>query len=584
MRKVSRKHFSTVPVRKHWRISALVLFVFGLSLVLVGRLVLLQITQHEAFVSRAGAQQSISRSLPAERGEIFLSDRGEPYPVAVNRQYFLAYAVPGEVRDRFRAAHDLSQVLDVDEVSLDEKLSKENDPFEVLKHRLSDEEADRVRALHIDGVFLLPEIFRYYPGSDLASQTIGFVGMQGDQYKGRYGIEASFEDTLKGTVGFVSNERDASGSWIPLVGKSFSAPEQGASLVLTIERVAQYEVEKILKDAVSNFRADGGTIIVMDPKTGSIVALASYPDFNPNEYSKTENAETFLNPAVSFSYEPGSVMKPITMAIGVEDGKVNANTEYVDTGFVKEGGFVIKNAEGKVYGRANMTKVLEESINTGVIFVERLVGNERFREYLTRFGFGEKTGISLPAEITGNIRNLANTDRSTEFFTASFGQGVTVTPPQLASAYATLANGGMLMKPRIVDRILFSDGRVETVPPEEIRSVVSLDTAQEVGKMLRNVVVNGHGKRADVPGYLVVGKTGTAQVAKAGERGYEEGMNIGSFAGYAPLNDPKFVVLVKIDNPKGVEWAESSAAPTFQKVMKFLLESSGIEPTESTQK
>lgn len=560
------------------------LFVFGLSLVLVGRLVSLQVVQHEAFASRAGAQQSISRSLPAERGEIFLSDRGEPYPLAVNRQYSLVYAVPGEVHDRLRAARDLSQALDIDEVVLNEKLSKENDPFEILKHRLSDDEVDRIRALHIGGVFLLPEIFRYYPGFDLASQTVGFVGMQDDHYEGRYGIEASFEDTLKGEVGFVSNERDASGRWIPLAGKAFSAPEHGASVVLTIERVAQYEVEKILKDAVTNFQADGGTIIVMDPKTGSIVALASYPDFNPNEYSKIENVETFLNPAVSLSYEPGSVLKPITMAIGIEDGKVNANTEYVDTGSVKEGGFVIKNAEGKVYGRSNMTKVLEESINTGVIFVERLVGNTRFREYLTRFGFGEKTGIPLPAETAGNMRNLANTNRSTEFFTASFGQGVTVTPLQLVNAYATLANGGILMKPRIVDRILFSDGRVETVPPEEVRSVISRDTAQEIGKMLRAVVVNGHGKRADVPGYVVVGKTGTAQVAKAGEKGYEEGMNIGSFAGYAPLGDPKFAVLVKIDNPKGVEWAESSAAPTFQKVMKFLLESSGVEPTESKEK
>jgi cell division protein FtsI/penicillin-binding protein 2 len=214
-----------------------VLFVFGLSLVLVGRLVSLQVVQHEAFASRAGAQQSISRSLPAERGEIFLSDRGEPYPLAVNRQYSLVYAVPGEMHDRLRAARDLSQALDIDEVVLNEKLSKENDPFEILKHRLSDEEVDRIRALHIGGVFLLPEIFRYYPGFDLASQTVGFVGMQDDRYEGRYGIEASFEDTLKGEVGFVSNERDASGRWIPLAGKAFSAPEHGASVVLTIESI-----------------------------------------------------------------------------------------------------------------------------------------------------------------------------------------------------------------------------------------------------------------------------------------------------------------------------------------------------------
>lgn len=584
MRKSSRKRISTSLPQKHWRISALVLFVFGLSTVLIVRLALLQVVQHDLYVSRAGAQQSVSRELPPERGEIFLSDQGEPYPVAVNRQYFLVYAVPGEVQDPARAARELSGALDIDESALREKLAKTSDPFEVIKHRLSDEEVERVHALHIGGIFLLPEIFRYYPGFDLASQTIGFVGMRGDRYEGQYGIEASFEDALKGESGFVSSKRDAGGRQIALGEKSFLAPEGGVNLVLTVERVVQYEIEKILKDAIETFQADSGTIVVMDPTTGSILGLASFPDFNPNEYSKAENVETFLNPAVSFAYEPGSVMKPITMAIGIEDGKVHAHTEYVDTGFVKEGGFVIKNAEGKVYGRSTMMQVLDESINTGVIFVERLVGNERFREYFTRFGFGEKTGISLPAETAGNIRNLENTNRSTEFFTASFGQGVTVTPIQLANAYAALANGGILMRPRIVDRQIFSDGRVEMVPPEEIRSVVSKDTAREIGMMLRDVVVNGHGKRADVPGYLVVGKTGTAQVAKSDAKGYEEGTNIGSFAGYAPLNDPKFVVLVKIDNPKNVEWAESSAAPTFQKVMKFLLESSNIEPTEAVGK
>lgn len=584
MPKSSRKRVSVTSSRKHWRISALVLFVFGLSAVLIARLAMLQVVQHDSYASRASAQQSVSHELPPERGEIFLSDQGEPYPVAVNRQYFLAYAVPGEVRDPMKAAHDLSVELNLDESMLLEKFVKTHDPFEVLKHRLSDEEVDRVRSMRIEGIFLLPEIFRYYPGFDLASQTIGFVGMRDDHYEGRYGIEASFEESLKGEAGFVSSKRDAGGRRISIGEKSFSEPESGANIVLTIERVVQYEIEKILKESIEAFQADSGTIVVMDPKTGSILGLASFPDFNPNEYAKTENVETFLNPAVSLAYEPGSVMKPITMAIGIEDGKVNAHTEYVDTGFVKEGGFVIKNAEGKVYGRSTMIQVLDESINTGVIFVERLVGNERFREYFTRFGFGEKTGIPLPAETAGNIRNLDNTNRSTEFFTASFGQGVTVTPIQLVSAYAALANGGILMKPRIVDRQIFSDGRVEEAPPEEVRSVVSKETAREIGMMLRDVVVNGHGKRADVPGYLVVGKTGTAQVAKSDAKGYEEGTNIGSFAGYAPLNDPRFAVLVKIDNPKNVEWAESSAAPTFQKVMKFLLESSNIEPTETVEK
>jgi cell division protein FtsI/penicillin-binding protein 2 len=287
-----------------------------------------------------------------------------------------------------------------------------------------------------------------------------------------------------------------------------------------------------------------------------------------------------MNPAVSVSYEPGSIMKPITMAIGIEEGKVSPTTEYVDTGVVHEAGYAIQNAEGKTYGRSDMYEVLDQSINTGVIFVEKLVGNARFSEYMKRFGFGQRTGTGLPAELPGNIRNLENLKSDIQFFTASFGQGVATTPMQMVSAYAALANGGTLMRPRIIDRIVHADGDEEVVQPEAVRQVVSADTAAAMGKMLRSVVVNGHGKRADVPGYLVGGKTGTAQVAKGNAKGYEDGVSIGSFVGYAPIEDPKFVVLVKLDNPKNVEWAESSAAPTFGEIMEFLLEYAKIKPTE----
>ena len=227
-----------------------------------------------------------------------------------------------------------------------------------------------------------------------------------------------------------------------------------------------------------------------------------------------------------------------------------------------------------------MMKVLDQSINTGVIYVEKLVGNQTFNDYLARFGFGKRTGIDLPAELAGNLRNLNNVRSDISFFTASFGQGVTTTPLQMLDAYAVFANGGNLVRPHIIDRIISSDGHEEKVQPEIIRRVISEDTSRAMGTMLRSVVVNGHGKRADVPGYLVGGKTGTAQVAKSDARGYQDGLSIGSFVGYAPINDPRFVVLVKLVNPKKVEWAESSAAPTFGKIMKFLLEYAKIKPTE----
>ena len=228
-----------------------------------------------------------------------------------------------------------------------------------------------------------------------------------------------------------------------------------------------------------------------------------------------------------------------------------------------------------------MTQVLENSINTGMIFVERAVGHKVFVERLKRFGFGEKTGVRLPAELGGNLNNLNDFRIGIQFYTAAYGQGITVTPLQIVTAYSALANGGMLMRPQIVESIGHADGSIETVSPEEVRRVISKETSETIGRMLRSVVVNGHGKRANVPGYEVVGKTGTAQVARTDGGGYEEGKTIGSFVGYAPRENPRFVILTKVDNPKDVQWAESSAAPAFGELMRFLLEYARIEPTES---
>jgi cell division protein FtsI/penicillin-binding protein 2 len=268
------------------------------------------------------------------------------------------------------------------------------------------------------------------------------------------------------------------------------------------------------------------------------------------------------------------------MAAAVDGGKVNAETTYVDTGTVQEAGFNIKNSEEKVYGKQTMTQVLENSINTGVIYAEKLLGNRNFHDYIERFGFGKILGVDLSGESAGSIANLKNTNRNIEFFTASFGQGIRTTPLQIISAYNVIANGGVLMKPQIVEKKIYHDGSEETINPQEIRRVMTSASASEVSRMLTSVVKNGHGKRAGVPGYLVAGKTGTAEVAKVGSKGYEEDKTIGSFAGFAPSDNPKFSIIVRIDNPKNVQWAESSAAPAFGELMKFLLEYYNIEPTE----
>lgn len=563
------------------RVGILLVFVFVVGVTAMARLYVLQVAGYEKWNGMAEGQHSLSADIFPDRGEIFFREGDAVYPAAVNREYPLLYVVPRDVEEPIRTAEALSGITGVPVDEIKAKFVDPDDPFEAIKKRISEEEMRRIRELDMPGIRFLNEKYRYYPGGGLAAQVVGFVSAKdGGGDVGRYGLEASQDELLHGKPGKIVQARDAAGRWISTSDREMISSEEGPDIVLSIDHVIQHEVETILRDSVEKHGADGGTVIVMDSLTGKILAMASSPGFDPNEYSKTEDYSRFLNPAVSQTYEPGSIMKPITMAIGIEEGKVSPGTEFVDPCAVSEAGYVIRNAEEKCYGRSTMTKVLEESINTGVIFVEKLVGNARFAEYFERFGFGRKTGIELPAELAGNTKNLDDVRRNIQFFTASFGQGVTMTPLQMVSSYQALANGGLLMRPSIIGKYIHADGREEISEPLEVRQVVSKETANLLGDMLENVVKNGHGKRAAVPGYRVGGKTGTAQVAKKGEKGYDDGLTIGSFVGYAPIDDPKFVVLSKIDNPKDVIWAESSAAPVFGDVMKFLLSYAKIEPTE----
>lgn len=565
---------------KSWRVTWLTFFVLFVAFSIVCKLYFLQIARHGVYSAQAQNQHSSSTELLAKRGEIFLQDEGQPYPLAVNRELQMAYAVPREMENPDEAIEKLASILNLEKDFVKNKLNNPEDRFEILKHKLGDDEAQKIREAKLSGIYLSPENFRYYPAGELASQVVGFLGSNGEEQRGMYGLEAFWEEKLKGVSGRKQQEGDSRGRWIPVTDRNLEEAQDGSDIILTINHTVQFEVEKILKATMEQFSADGATIIVQDPKTGKILALANAPSFNPNDFSSTEEISRFLNPAVSQPYESGSVFKAFTEAIGIDDGKINGDTTFVDTGVVVEAGYEIHNSDMKANGVQTMTEVLEKSLNTGVIYIQKQVGNQKFADYVTRFGFGKKTGIELPGELAGNIRNLSNPKTTINFFTASFGQGISVTPIQLTAAYAALANGGTLMKPQIIEEFRRGDGTIEKVEPQEVRQVISRDSSEQVSKMLRSVVVNGHGKRADVPGYLVGGKTGTAQIAKTDSKGYEEGVNIGSFAGYAPTNDAKFVVLVKIINPKGVEWAESSAAPTFGKVMKFLLEYYKVKPTE----
>lgn len=552
------------------------LLVFGLILF---RLERLQIRDAAFYDALAHDQHLLSAEIAPLRGEIFLQNGNEGmYPIAVNRAYPTVYVVPRDVEDVDATVRLLSDVLGRDEGVIRERFADRDDPFEIIERKVEKDRADKIVEADLPGVFVTEETFRFYPGEELASQTVGFVGAGDGKISGRYGVEASWEDVLAGSRGAVHQERDASGRWISTTDREYIPERNGSDLILTIDANAQYELERILRDRVERHDADGASAIVLEVGTGRILAMANVPTFDPNRYGEVSDMAHFINPVVSHNYEAGSVFKPITMAIGIDDGKIAPSTTYVDPGVIREGGYEIMNSEEKTYGEQTMTQVLEESINTGTIFVQRQVGNKTFREYVERFGFGEETGVALPGEARGNLSNLEHLGRDIHFYTASFGQGISMTLLQLALAYDVIANGGNLMTPHIVDETRDSDGIEKRNEAESVRRVIAEDTAKQVREMLASVVESGHGKNAGVEGYRVGGKTGTAQVAKRGERGYSDEETIGTFAGLAPVDAPEFVVAVKVRNPKDVIWAESSAAPAFGEIMRFLLDYYHIEP------
>lgn len=562
------------------RIYILAAVIFLMGMIIFTRLFILQVSSYSKFRAMADNQHEGYSELVAKRGEIYLKSGEKTFPLAVNREYTTVFLEPRLVEEKEKVISELSYVLAIERDEIAEKLTNPNDAFKILKKKISKDEENKIKDLKLKGVKLTPEVKRYYPGEELASQIVGFVGSDGETEIGRYGLESYWEKDLCGKNGSLFQERDSAGRWISISDRDMVSAEDGVDLVLTIDETVQYEIEKILKATMEKHQADGGSILVQEPSTGKILAMANYPNFNPNDFGKIENMGVFINSSVVNAYESGSVFKTITLAAGIDAGVISPNTNYVDKGVVSEAGYNIKNSDGKAYGEQTMTEVLEKSLNTGVIWVEKLMGNRRFKDYLENFGFGEKTNIDLPGESGGDIRNLSNINRDIEFFTASYGQGLTMTPLQVLNAYSAIGNGGKLMQPQIIDKMVYSNGQEKIIEPKVIRRVIKEDTATQVKTMLESVVVNGHGKRAAVAGYAVGGKTGTAQVAKKNSGGYDENLTIGSFAGLAPLENPRFAVIVKIDNPKDVQWAESSAAPAFGEVMKFLLNYYNVAPTQ----
>lgn len=559
-------------------LSVLTLLAGGL---IVARLFLLQVLNHGFYVALAEDRDLNAEKLQPTRGEIFFRDGSSTddlLPLATNREVRLVYAVPKRVSDPEQAADKLSELLSVDRDALLARLRKPNDLYEPVQHDVPNELAAKVEALRLDGIATAPEMTRYYPFADIMSQVTGFLGYKEEARVGQYGIEGYWEQALAGTPGALETSRE-NGIAGMLQRSTIREARDGENIVLTIDRTVQFAVCKRLAAAVEKHSAEGGSVVVVQPATGAIIALCNVPTFDANHYTDTNDLNVFSNAAVSAQYEPGSVMKAVTLAAGVDAGLIEPMTTYEDTGSVQIGKYTIRNSENKTYGVQTMAQVLEESINTGAVFVVRKLGNERFREYLQRFGFGEPTGIALQGEAAGNIAPL---EQKGDIYaaTASFGQGVSVTPLQMAMAYAALVNDGKLMKPYIVDEVIKPNGFREKTQPDVVRRVVTAQTAQTMRAMLINVVRKGHGKRASVPGFYIGGKTGTAQIPYPDRAGYDPNQHIGTFVGFGSLAEPKFVMIIKMINPHDVQFAESSAAPLFGDIAEFLTQYYRMTPDD----
>jgi cell division protein FtsI/penicillin-binding protein 2 len=550
--------------------------------IIVIKLFLLQVIHGNQARQDADAQHSIYQKLLPSRGEIDLVDSGTLHitPVATNLKSYLVYAVPQDVVNPNLAAASLASVLGLDAKDILVKITGTNKKYVSLKKHLTDNEQQKIKDLKLSGIFFDSEDTRYYPQNNLLSQTLGFVGYKdaSSQKVGLYGLERSFEKDLAGTSGQLVAEQDTSGALIFGAHKSEQPAEDGANLVLTIDRTIQFQAESVLRESVTKNSADSGSIIVANPKTGAILAIASYPDFNPNQFNKTTNPVAFNNQALIGSYEPGSTFKAITMASALDAGKVTPDSTYVDTGEVKVGKYTIKNAEPGARGVQTMTQVIDFSLNTGAIYVENLLGNAEFLKYVKSFGFGKKTGIELN-DASGNLDGLKGSI-DTNYYTASFGQGITATPIQMLQAYTALANGGKMMKPYIVQQKVYPDGKTVNTSPTSLGQIISIKAASQISAMLVDDVENGFGKRAGVPGYYVGGKTGTSQVAGPDGK-YLVNDNIGSFIGYAPIENPQFVMLVRIDHPRNVAFAESTAAPAWGQLAQFILNYLHATPTRA---
>ena len=557
------------------RLTLLVFFIVLGITVIVGRLVYYQIFMHEELRAWAVAQRTREEPIPVERGDI--SDVSGSL-LALDTTRWNVSVSPPLVFGGEELASDLARILDLPRTDILAEISSDR-PWARLATGVDYEVGESIRALDASGVNCEAVPGRFYPEGSLLAHVVGIVNSTST---GFYGVEGYYDQVLRGTEGHKMIEKGPGDNDLPLPNIEEVPGQAGSSLVLTIDRNIQFIAQQELLKALDKYEAESGTVLILDPQTGAILADYSHPTYDPNDFLNEER-DLLADPAVSDMWEPGSIFKIVTWAAALDSGTISPGTTFYDEGALEVGGRVMRNWNRQGNGLVTMTDGLVKSLNTVAAFISTSMGKETFYNYLRRFGFGQLTQVDLQSEGPGMVKMPGDSNWfPSELGTNSFGQGIAVTPMQMIVAVSAVANRGTMMKPYVVHELISTDPqtgqeRVVQVQPMVVRRAISAQTAKTLTDMLVEVVEQG-ATEAQVPGYRIAGKTGTAQVPTA--YGYHDTDTIASFVGFAPAEDPQFIVLVKLDKPRASPWGSRTAAPTFSAIAERLFAYMQIPPDE----
>lgn len=567
-------------VRSKDRIDFILLVWFVIVLAIVGRAFYVQVIKHSYYTDLASKQYISQTPINFDRGIIYFSRyKGLPVPAAQLETRYRIAIDPAQVSNAELLYTQLSKVIALNKEEFIAKASKENDPYEEIAKDVSPDDVALLKNKKLKGVSYLKDNKRSYPQETVGSKVIGFVGNNGVHVRGQYGLERYYDDVLT---------RQSNDTSINFFAELFTdikktvvsnEDRQEGDIVLTIDAEAERVLHQTLVETKETWKSETIGGIIMDPKTGRIIAMDGLPSYDPNEFTQVKDASVFQNQNVSGVYEMGSIIKPITMAAAIDAGVVDEEkTVYDDKGFRDLNGYKVRNFDGKARGPGtSMQAILDQSLNVGIVFLVEQLGAKEFQSYFKKFGIGLETGIDLPTEAGGLTKNL-DSKVFVDNATAGFGQGIAITPIQTIRALAALGNGGKLVSPHVVDSIVYQNGDVKKIVMDDGEQIISATTSEKISRMLVHVVDTALQHGADkMDHYTIAAKTGTAQMVKPGE-GYYDDRYLHSFFGYFPAYDPKYIVFLFHTYPKGAEYASATLSEPFFKLVKFLISYYEVPP------